>query len=147
MPYRSDDNLVELYMGPKELGGDDLKTPIIQFINGATKYLDIAVQELDNKEIARAVVDARARNVRVRIVLEADYLRAEKRRARPWKPGGDREINREIQNAILRTKAHLHLDFNPNIFHQKFVVRDKTSVLTGSTNFTTTASAAISTMC
>ena len=39
---------LEMFMGPQEVGGpDDLKKTIIDFINGAEKRLDIAVQELD----------------------------------------------------------------------------------------------------
>ncbi len=131
---------VELYMGPKELGGDDLEQPIVEFIDGAKKYLDIAVQELDNENIARAIVRARQRKLTVKLVLEADYLRANRLLAKPWESNlqGSYEINRMIQNAILRTKAYVYSDFNPDIFHQKFIVRDRKELLTGSTNFTDT---------
>lgn len=137
-PFRTSDNLVELHMGPKELRGDDLETPIIEFIDGAESTLDIAVQELDNRKLGEAIVKARQNNIRVRLVLEADYLRAKNRQEAPWEPGGAHEMNRVIQNAILRSKAHVHADFNPHIFHQKFIVRDRKEVLTGSTNFTDT---------
>ena len=104
---------IELYMGPTEVGGpDDLRAAIVEFISGAEKYLDIAVQELDSKEIADAIIDARKRNVRVHIVMEGDYLRADKRRSKPWDPGGGHEINREIQNAILRTAVNVRSDYN-----------------------------------
>ena len=39
---------------------------------------------------------------------------------------------------ILRVGVDAKADYNPKIFHQKFIVRDTASVLTGSTNFTTT---------
>ncbi len=129
---------VELHMGPKGLGGDDLEKPIIDFIDGTKRYLDIAVQELDNENIRDAILRARARNITVKLVLEADYLRAKTRHSNPLKKGGSHEINRQIQNAILRSKAYVYSDFNPKIFHQKFVVRDRKAVLTGSTNFTDT---------
>ena len=32
----------------------------------------------------------------------------------------------------------MRTDFNPSIFHQKFIVRDSDALLTGSTNFTNT---------
>jgi len=32
----------------------------------------------------------------------------------------------------------LHVDFNPEIFHQKLIIKDKRQVLTGTTNFTVT---------
>ncbi len=139
MPLKIGNN-VELHMGPAELGGDDLETPVIDFIDGAQKSLDIAVQELDNRAIGEAIVRARQRKVTVKLVLEADYLRAKNQVAEPWEvnPRLAHEINRIIQNAILRTKAYVYSDFNPKIFHQKFVVRDRKDVLTGSTNFTKT---------
>ena len=37
----------EIYMGPREVDGpDDLRKTIVDFIDGAKKKLDIAVQEL-----------------------------------------------------------------------------------------------------
>jgi len=53
---------VELYMGPREVGGpDDLQKTIVKFIDGAKKRLDIAVQELDCENIAKAIVRAKHR--------------------------------------------------------------------------------------
>jgi phosphatidylserine/phosphatidylglycerophosphate/cardiolipin synthase-like enzyme len=130
---------VELYMGPKEAGApDDLKDVIVKFIEGAQKRLDIAVQELDCKEIADAIIQARRRKVTVRIVLEQDYLKAKKARKYPYVPGGEHEINRELHDALLRTNINVRSDYNPKIFHQKFIIRDYCEVLTGSTNFTDT---------
>ncbi len=130
---------VELHMGPQEVGGpDDLKKCIIDFIDGATKSLDIAVQELDEWDIAKAIIKARQRKVRTRLVLELDYLRSKTPQADPFMAGGGLKANREIHNAILRTAIRVQSDFNTNIFHQKFIVRDGNTVLTGSTNFTGT---------
>ncbi len=128
---------IELYMGPRDVGGpDDLRQAIIDFIAGAKKRLDIAVQELDSWDVADAIVQARQGGVRVRLVVEGDYLRAGRMAANPWLPGGKYEVNREIQNVILRTAINVRSDFNPSIFHQKFIVRDGSALLTGSTNFT-----------
>jgi len=130
---------IQLFMGPHPTGApDDLGAAVIGFIDGARKTLDIAVQELDAERIGRAVLRARARGVRVRLVLEQDYLVEEEARANPWKAGGPHEPNRAIRDAILRSASRVWADFNPSIFHQKFVVRDGTAVLTGSTNFTDT---------
>lgn len=130
---------IEIHMGPRQVGApDDLLRPIVDFIDGAKRRLDVAVQELDSKEIAKAILRARARKVSVRVVLEADYLRANKATSDPWRSGGQHEVNREIQNAVLRTGINVWADFNPSIFHQKFMVRDGSAVLTGSTNFTDT---------
>lgn len=130
---------VEMYVGPQQLGGpDDLRQTVVGFINGAKKRLDIAVQELDNWDIAKAIIAARQRKVTVRLVLELDYLRSGKPQLDPLQPGGSLEVNRQIHDAILRTAIKVNSDFNTNIFHQKFIVRDGNALLTGSTNFTDT---------
>jgi phosphatidylserine/phosphatidylglycerophosphate/cardiolipin synthase-like enzyme len=130
---------IELYMGPQEVDGpDSLRDAIVDFIDGAERRLDIAVQELDCMEIADAVLAARARGVTVRLVMEGDYLRSTRRRPDPWEPTGPNEQNRLIQNAILRAAVNVRSDFNSSIFHQKFIVRDYQDLLTGSTNFTDT---------
>lgn len=131
---------IELFMGPAgDVGGpDDLQQTIIDFIDGATKSLYVAIQELDNREIAQALIRARNRRVVVRIVLEEDYLINKSRSGTPFQPGGGLEPNREIFNALLRSNIRVHVDFNPEIFHQKFIIRDKRSILAGSTNFTDT---------
>lgn len=130
---------VALHMGPRDLGApDDLEQAIVDFIDGAGRRLDVAVQELDNRRIAEAIVRARQRKVQVRLVLEAMYLAEERAVADPWAAAGAYEENRAIQNAVLRSAIYVRSDFNPATFHQKFMVRDGGAVLTGSANFTTT---------
>ena len=130
---------VELHMGPKKAQApDDLREVIIHFIKGAKKRLEIAVQELDDPAIADAILKAKASGITTSVVLELDYLRSGKRRPQPKVPGGKLEINRELHNALLRSAIRVQSDFNAKIFHQKFIVRDRSSLLTGSTNFTTT---------
>ena len=134
---------IELHMGPQEHGAaDSLVAPIVDFIGRAKsrQNLMIAVQEVDNKQIADAIIKARLRGVNVDLVVEQSYLLG---KGRPdsldeaYEPDGPHEINRNLFNAILRSTADVKIDFNPNIFHQKFMILGN-SVLTGSTNFTTT---------
>ena len=154
---------IEAFAGPQELGApDDLEQVIVAFIGGARRYLDIAVQELDNPSIAQAILDAVYRGVKVRMFLEQDYLKAEK----PPKPSssiddareaqldaqwrerrsGAQRSNRDILAALLRCGVDVKADLNPTIFHQKFIIRDfrnnrshgQAALLTGSTNFTVT---------
>ena len=140
---------IELYMGPKQLGGpDDLKKTIIDFIDSAERRLDIAIQELDDIEIAEAIIRAKkrkyltssgkSRNLTVRIILEGDYLHASKPQIDPFTPSGSLEENRRIINALYRTAVSLKTDYNGKIFHQKFIIKDGKEVLAGSTNFTVT---------
>jgi phosphatidylserine/phosphatidylglycerophosphate/cardiolipin synthase-like enzyme len=166
------DGKIEAYFGPPELGAaDDLEQVIVDFIGGARKRLDIAVQELDSEVIARAILAASWRGVRVTLFLEQDYLRGALKRGSdgvplPPKPktGETAEQalervqwlldetnlaeNRRILGALLRSDVQVRGDFNPKIFHQKFILRDyadgkatkpgSPALLTGSANFTVT---------
>ncbi len=130
---------VEFYAGPRHVGGpDNLEQVIVDFINAAQKRLEIAVQELESKEIAQAIIDARRRKVLVRLVIEQSYLRRTPPKDDPWESGGKNEPNRAVHDAILRTNIDVKVDYNSSIFHQKLIIRDGQSVLTGSTNFTPT---------
>lgn len=64
---------IVVHLGPVEQGGpDNLLNPIIEFIDKAKKKqkLMIAVQEIDHRPIAEAIVRARKRGATVDIVLE-----------------------------------------------------------------------------
>jgi phosphatidylserine/phosphatidylglycerophosphate/cardiolipin synthase-like enzyme len=155
---------IEAFVGPADLGApDDIEQAICRFIAEAEESLDIAVQELDSEAIAQSILDARYRGVDVRIVLEQDYL-VDSTLPRVPKPeeGQDTEEvlhevqwgtaphrsldeNRRILTALLRSAVDVKADYNPSIFHQKFIVRDyrdeampTTSILSGSANFTDT---------
>ncbi|MBA1446791.1 MAG: phospholipase D-like domain-containing protein [Chromatiales bacterium] len=130
---------LRLYMGPQELGGpDDLESPIVEFIEQAQKKLDVAIQELESEPIARALVNAAHNGVSVRLVLEGDYLIEREDLDDVFVQCGKKEQNRSMLNALHRAGINAKLDYNPRIFHQKFMVRDRSAVLTGSTNFTPT---------
>ncbi|HIQ07702.1 MAG TPA: DUF1669 domain-containing protein [Thiotrichaceae bacterium] len=128
---------ITLFMGPDTLSApDNLEQAIINFINSANKSLKISVQELDHKPIADAIIAAKRRGVSVHMIMEQDYLKEKK--LPKLDSLGTQEINRDILTRILRSGIDAKADYNPNIFHQKFIIKDKKSVLTGSTNFTTT---------
>lgn len=137
---------IKIYFGPKELNQpDNLEDVIIDFIDGAKEELNIAVQELDNENIAKAIIRARQRKVFVRLVLEFSYLTVTEALPDPWAvlAGVEgNEVNRKIYNAMLRAQVDVRTDINPDIFHQKFMIRDPdkpdSAVLTGSANFTDT---------
>ena len=137
------DGKIEAYFGPPGLGAaDDLEEIIVDFIGGARKRLDIAVQELDSEVIARAILAASWRGVRVTLFLEQDYLRGALKRGSdgvplPPKPKSGETPeqalervqwlldetnlaeNRRILGALLRSDVQVRGDFNPKIFHQK----------------------------
>jgi len=135
---------IELFLGPKVLKApDDLQQVIIDFLDKSRCSLDVAVQELDSRTIAEALVAAKRRGVRVRLILEGDYLGDKGGKRNPWDPiVGGHEENRVILAGLLRAGVDVISDLNPQIFHQKFVVCDagqpSAAVLTGSANFTLT---------
>ena len=155
---------IEAYAGPAHLGAaNDLEAVLVDFIDKAKSSLFVAVQELDSEPIAQAIIDARWRGVTVRMIIEQDYIASDALpRAAPRQGETQAEAiwrvqwseyrrpktartNRDILAALLRNAVDVKADYNPKIFHQKFIVRDysgktrkTSSVLTGSTNFTRT---------
>ena len=130
---------VELYMGPHQTGAfDNLEETIVDFINAAQSRLEVAVQELDSPQIAEALIRARQRKVTVKVVTEHNYLIERPPVRQPDRPSGKYQTNRDLHASLLRANIDIKTDYNTNIFHQKFIVRDRQSLLTGSTNFTET---------
>jgi hypothetical protein len=143
------DGKIEAYVGPPGLGAaDDLEAVIIEFIKGARSKLSIAVQELDSEPIARAILDASWHGVHVELFLEQDYPRTSLKRdkatgipIRPVPEPGETpeqalervqwgmdttelKENRRLLAALLRSGVQTRGDFNADIFHQKFILRD-----------------------
>jgi hypothetical protein len=52
----------------------DLEQVIVEFIAGATKTVDVAVQELDNVAIAEALIAQKLAGRSLRVLLNHDYL-------------------------------------------------------------------------
>jgi phosphatidylserine/phosphatidylglycerophosphate/cardiolipin synthase-like enzyme len=153
---------IQAFVGPTELGAsDDLEAVIVEFIAEAEESLDVAVQEIDSEGIAQAILDARWRGVSVRVFLEHSYIQTDltdgdvaaigtgpERLQAQWaeaRPTPAFRTNRDILTALLRCDIEVHSDFNQDIFHQKFVIRDyrgtsrpRSALLTGSANFTHT---------
>ena len=110
MPVTVGDD-IKFYLGPHSVapGLDNLEDAIVDFIDGAEKRLDVAVQELENRRIAEALIRAEIeRKVRVRLVLEADYLGAKRRPktvAEAFESKGPEEGNRLLAAAAMRATA------------------------------------------
>lgn len=140
---------LQVFLGPREHGAsDNLEDVIIDFIDQAEETLDVAVQELDNRRIADALDRASRRQkvagqgrVRVRLVTEGDYLKEDDPLTPPDRPSS-LDPNRDALVQLFRAAVDAKVDFNPKIFHHKFILRDRrrprAAALTGSTNFTHT---------
>ncbi|PIQ28224.1 hypothetical protein COW36_04700 [bacterium (Candidatus Blackallbacteria) CG17_big_fil_post_rev_8_21_14_2_50_48_46] len=95
---------------------------LVQLIDSATQTLDIAAFELDSDQIAEAVLRAKAKNVKVRIVTDSNYLQ-----------------EAPLQKLIAAGVPVVD-DQRNGLMHNKFVVVDAgteaAQVWTGSTNLT-----------
>jgi hypothetical protein len=81
------DDKIDVYLGPVELGAaDNLEQAIVDFIDGARKSLDIAVQEIDSVPIAEAIINARWKGVSINVFVEQDYIRTVPMRVPPCLP-------------------------------------------------------------
>jgi phosphatidylserine/phosphatidylglycerophosphate/cardiolipin synthase-like enzyme len=97
----------------------------VQFVDAATKTLDVADYDFDLENVAQAMARAKARGVRIRMVTDSDTLDSK-----------DAAVKKAL--AIL-TDASIPIvgdERNP-IMHDKFSVRDGEEIWTGSWNYTT----------
>lgn len=111
--------------GPDACRPRCLDTRLVQFIDGATATLDVAVYDFDLAAVAEAMARASSRNVRVRMVTDSDTVA----NVKDQKVQGALRVVRGAGIPIVEDKRHA-------IMHDKFAVADGMRVLTGSWNFT-----------
>lgn len=97
-------------------GGPD--QDLAQAIDEARLSVDVAVMDLDLWSLRDALIAAHQRGVKVRMVVESDYL--------------DTEEIQQIKEAGIPVLG----DRREALMHNKFVVIDRTEVWTGSMNYT-----------
>lgn len=140
---------------------DELKTWLIEAIDGANEEVLVAVQELSLPRIAQALIAAQQRGIRVAVVLEHNYHQAwsEQRPSRlnPRERQRWHQLNRLADSnrdgtttadeafhgdavAQLQTANVPLIDDTEDgssgsgLMHHKFLVIDQTIVITGSAN-------------
>ncbi len=96
---------------------------IVREIGAATKTVDVEAYEFTSKPIAHALLEAKARGVRVRVILDA---RAAKGRGC-------------VGPALQHAGIEVLVDGRYAIFHDKVMVIDGDEVLSGSFNFSDSA--------
>lgn len=152
---------IQGFVGPTELGAaDNLKDVIVAFIrsSGGTRRRCARDRFGADRTGDPGCALARPFGPRVpRTLLPADRLdpneiddvgSGPERLEKQWvesRPSAEFRTNRDILAAFLRSDIEVHSDFNQEIFHQKFVIRDyrgtskpASALLTGSANFTST---------
>lgn len=118
---------IELYLMPGD--GAKAKARLIGLIGSAKRQVDVAAFELEDREIGRALLEAAARGVRVRLYTDRDYRREARESLRAGGRGG-RENCEEVQRVAVC------YDDREALMHHKFVLIDDVGVWTGSTNLT-----------
>lgn len=116
---------VKLYFGPTRYGAkDDLLEPIIETIDDAQSTIDIATQQLESTPIVDALIRASRRGVRVRVVLERDYLMERISASDPWKEEGINEVNRQVLSVLFRSRINVRMDRTSRLLHSNFIITD-----------------------
>ena len=96
-----------------------------QFVDAATRSLDVAAYEFDLENVAQAMARAKSRGVAVRMVTDTDTINA---------------IRDEATQKALKIVRDAGITIVPDersaIMHHKFAVRDGEEIWTGSWNLT-----------
>lgn len=103
---------------------DDPESIIIKNIDKAIESLDVAMYSFNDIDIAWSVVNAKNRGVKVRIFLDSKEITAEHSKSRFL-------INEGVEN--------IRISSNKGLMHNKFVIIDNKTVITGSYNWTASA--------
>ncbi|WP_051195709.1 phospholipase D-like domain-containing protein [Meiothermus rufus] len=118
---------LELYFAPQQ--GREAKARLIRLMDGAQNRLELAVHELEDREIGQALVRAAARGVQVRLFSESNYRREARESL------GIRSHNPARCETLQKVQV-CYDSREDALMHHKFVLVDDQGVWTGSTNLT-----------
>lgn len=104
---------------------DDPEAVIINAISQAKESIDIAMYYFTDREIAQAVLAAHKRGVKIRIYLDKSQVKGKYSKSRYLLKKGIKDIRISSNNYIM---------------HNKFAIIDDKIVITGSYNWTASAS-------
>lgn len=106
--------------------GGDCTHEIIDVLNAAHHSIEVQAYSLTAKPITKALVAAQQRGVKVRVILDA-------------KTSNEDTYHRQTRDYLLKQKVPVWLDDHVNIAHNKVIIVDDATVITGSFNFTWSA--------
>jgi phosphatidylserine/phosphatidylglycerophosphate/cardiolipin synthase-like enzyme len=104
---------------------DDPEAVIIEHLSKAEESIHIAMYYFTDSQLAREVVKAKNRGVEIKIYLDSSQVDAQYSKARFF---------------IKEGRENIRISSNSNLMHNKFAIIDNTIVLTGSYNWTASAS-------
>jgi len=102
---------------------DNPEAVIINSVDTAEEFINIAMYTFTDIEIAQAILEARDRGIDIKIFLDRSQVKAKYSRSRYF-----------VQNCI-----EVRISSNSYIMHNKFAVIDNKIVITGSYNWTASA--------
>jgi len=118
-------HLAQVFKSSPEGGSESMHLMYLLSVASAAKSIDLAMAYFVPDELAlRAIEDALARGVKVRIVMPGHHTDA--------KPV--RRASRALWRGILRAGAELY-EYQPTMYHCKVLVVDRLWASVGSTNF------------
>jgi phosphatidylserine/phosphatidylglycerophosphate/cardiolipin synthase-like enzyme len=101
--------------------GEYCENKIVKEIDKAKKQVLVQAYSFTDYDIANALINAKHRNVDVEIVIDKS------------------QIHNELLQELERAKIIIHVDYKPRIAHNKIMIIDKDTIITGSYNFTKAA--------
>ncbi len=105
---------------------------IVEQINKARNSIDVAVYDFTSRPLARAIVAAKKRGVKIRIILDRSAND-------PYKNRYTKYIFLKQNHISVRfARAHRHWN-RDGLMHNKFAIIDDKTVITGSANWTASA--------
>ena len=113
--------VVMIVAGLPGLGRAGLRDKILEQIGTSRSSIDVLVYEIDNEEIADALVEAARRGVHVRIITDA---------IRSDSPAAKDRVLEDAGIPLKRIK-----DWRKDLLHDKFVIFDHQVAATSSYNF------------
>ena len=119
---------IEVYFTPSYKALDAL----VDLINVSTKSIDAAIYTFTSRPLAHALVLAKKRGVKVRVVVDKSANNPKDNKYTKY------EYLKSNGIEIRYAKAHTHWD-RKGIMHNKFAVIDSKTVATGSANWTASA--------
>ncbi len=116
---------MQMFMSSPAGGGESMRLMYLMAITAAVRSIDIeAAYFIPDKLMSRELIKARARGVRIRIVLPDKHIDSETVRIatkRAWGP-------------LLESGVEIH-EYEPTMLHCKMLIFDHYMVSVGSTNF------------
>lgn len=115
--FEFDSGSIELYFSPQD---EAIKNAVIPLIQNSKKRIDIAVFFLTHKDIAKELINAKSRNVDIRVIIDSS--------------GANNEYSK---HEILRAaKVPVKVENWGGKMHMKSAVFDGSTVVVGSMNWT-----------